>query len=55
MVLPDDQNTSTTSMLELAKLMNAKVVDLDKNEAETWIVEVNGSLIQKEVHAFLAK
>lgn len=55
MVLPDDLNTSTAPMLELAKLMNAKVVDLDKNQAETWISESNGPLIQKEVQAFLAR
>jgi homoserine O-acetyltransferase len=54
-VLPDDQFTSTELMLEFAKLMNAKVVDLDKNLIESWVSDGDGLMIKKEIQTFLAK
>lgn len=53
-VLPDDQYTSTLPMLELAKLMNARVVELNKDLVEPGIGS-ESPLLQKEIQAFLAR
>lgn len=55
MILPDDQVTSTLPMLELAKVLKAKVVELEKGMPESWIGGLQSTLLQNEIRAFLQK
>jgi homoserine O-acetyltransferase len=53
-VLPDDLYTSTLPMLELARLMNARVVELNKGLIEPNIGS-ESPLLQKEIQSFLTQ
>jgi homoserine O-acetyltransferase len=53
-VLPDDQFTSPAPMLELAKLMDARVVELNNN-LSVENIRSDYPLLQKEIQAFLTK
>lgn len=55
MVLPDDLYTSTGPMIELAKAMDAEVVELSTGIPQAWLAWHDGAKIRDEVRAFLAE